>query len=112
MADSLDLDDQSAPGTMTKSELIARLADHYPQLVTKDAEYAVRTILEAMAGALAAGHRIEIRGFGSFALSYRPPRMGRNPKSGEQVLVPEKRVPHFKPGKQLRESVDAALHGH
>lgn len=112
MPDSLDLDDQSAPGTMTKSELIARLADHYPQLVTKDAEYAVRTILEAMAGALAAGHRIEIRGFGSFALSYRPPRMGRNPKSGEQVLVPEKRVPHFKPGKHLRESVDAALHGH
>ena len=112
MPDALDLDDQSAPGTMTKSELIARLADHYPQLVTKDAEYAVRTILEAMAGALAAGHRIEIRGFGSFALSYRPPRMGRNPKSGEQVLVPEKRVPHFKPGKHLRESVDAALHGH
>lgn len=111
MTDILDIDDQSAPGTMTKSELIGRLAEHYPQLVTKDAEYAVRTILEAMAGALADGHRIEIRGFGSFALSYRPPRLGRNPKSGEQVLVPEKRVPHFKPGKQLRESVDAVLHG-
>lgn len=107
--DSLDADDHPAPGTMTKSELIARLADRYSQLVAKDAEYAVRTILDAMARSLADGHRIEIRGFGSFALSYRPPRMGRNPKSGEQVLVPEKRVPHFKPGKQLRESVDAAL---
>ncbi|MGE0800949.1 MAG: integration host factor subunit beta [Lautropia sp.] len=94
---------------MTKSELIGRLAERYPQLVAKDAEYAVRTILEAMAKALSEGHRIEIRGFGSFALSYRPPRTGRNPKSGEQVRVPEKRVPHFKPGKQLRESVDDAL---
>ena len=111
MPELLDIDDQSAPGTMTKSELIARLADHYPQLVTKDAEYAVRTILEAMAQSLTMGHRIEIRGFGSFALSHRPPRMGRNPKSGAQVLVPEKRVPHFKPGKQLRESVDVTPNG-
>src|SRR5690606_22780778 len=73
----------------------------------KDAEFAVKTILDAMAKTLASGNRIEIRGFGSFALSYRPPRIGRNPKSGEKVLVPEKRVPHFKPGKQLRERVDA-----
>ncbi|HMN82738.1 MAG TPA: integration host factor subunit beta [Burkholderiaceae bacterium] len=94
---------------MTKSELIARLAERYPQLVAKDAEFAVKTILDAMARALADGHRIEIRGFGSFALSYRPPRVGRNPKSGERVQVPEKRVPHFKPGKELRERVDAAL---
>jgi integration host factor subunit beta len=101
-----DIDDQLSPGTMTKSELIGRLAERYPQLVAKDAEYAVRTILEAMASTLAAGNRIEIRGFGSFALSHRPPRVGRNPKSGERVEVPEKRVPHFKPGKELRERVD------
>ena len=94
-------------GTMTKSELIARLAERYPQLVSKDAEFAVRTILECMSRALAEGHRIEIRGFGSFALSHRPPRVGRNPKSGERVEVPGKRVPHFKPGKDLRERVDA-----
>lgn len=93
---------------MTRSELISRLAERYPQLVAKDAEFAVRTILEAMARTLAEGNRIEIRGFGSFALSYRPPRIGRNPKSGEKVLVPEKRVPHFKPGKDLRERVDRA----
>ncbi len=101
-------DDADRP-TMTKSELIARLAERYPQLVAKDAEFAVKTILDAMAATLAAGNRVEIRGFGSFALSYRPPRIGRNPKSGEKVLVPEKRVPHFKPGKQLRERVDAGL---
>jgi len=91
---------------VTKSELINRLAERYPQLVVKDAEFAVRTILEAMASTLAGGHRIEIRGFGSFALSHRPPRLGRNPKSGEQVQVPQKRVPHFKPGKELRLRVD------
>ncbi len=94
---------------MTKSELIARLAERYPQLVAKDAEFAVRTILDAMARTLSDGHRIEIRGFGSFALSYRPPRVGRNPKSGEKVMVPEKWVPHFKPGKDLRERVDAGM---
>ncbi len=92
---------------MTKSELIERLAERFPQLVAKDADFAVKTILDAMAQALATGQRIEIRGFGSFALSSRPPRIGRNPKSGEKVMVPEKRVPHFKPGKELRERVDA-----
>ena len=101
----------SVERSLTKSELIARLADRYPTLVAKDAEFAVKTILDAMSQTLADGQRIEIRGFGSFALSHRPPRVGRNPKSGERVLVPEKRVPHFKPGKQLREDVDAALHG-
>jgi integration host factor subunit beta len=97
---------------MTKSELIARLAERYPQLIAKDADFAVNTILDAMSQALADGHRIEIRGFGSFALNRRPPRVGRNPKSGEKVLVPEKRVPHFKAGKELRERVDSpgALH--
>lgn len=93
---------------MTKSELIARLAGNYNQLVAKDAEFAVKTILDAMAQALANGQRIEIRGFGSFALNVRPPRIGRNPKSGDTVMVQEKRVPHFKPGKELRERVDAS----
>ena len=73
---------------MTKSELIDRLAAQFPQLVAKDAELAVKMILDAMAESLAKGERIEIRGFGSFGLNYRPPRTGRNPKSGEQVQVP------------------------
>jgi integration host factor subunit beta len=91
---------------MTKSELIARLAARFPQLVAKDADYAVKMVLDAMSDALARGDRIEIRGFGSFALNYRPPRVGRNPKSGDKVHVPEKYVPHFKAGKELRERVD------
>lgn len=94
---------------MTKSELIARLAERFPQLVAKDADFAVKMILDAMSEALANGDRIEIRGFGSFALNYRPPRVGRNPKSGEKVSVPEKWVPHFKAGKELRERVDSTL---
>ena len=96
---------------MTKSELIARLAERYPQLIAKDADFAVNTILDAMTESLAVGQRIEIRGFGSFALNTRPPRVGRNPKSGEKVLVPEKRVPHFKAGKELRERVDTGANG-
>ncbi|NJD24031.1 MAG: integration host factor subunit beta [Betaproteobacteria bacterium] len=91
---------------MTKSELIARLAERFPQLVAKDADFAVKMILDAMSEALVRGDRIEIRGFGSFALNYRPPRTGRNPKSGEKVAVPAKWVPHFKAGKELRERVD------
>ena len=91
---------------MTRSDLIAKLAERYPQLVAKDAELAVKVILDAMASALARGGRIEIRGFGSFALNYRPPRTGRNPKSGDKVQVPAKYVPHFKAGKELRERVD------
>jgi integration host factor subunit beta len=92
--------------TMTKSELIARLAERNPRLVARDADEAVNTMLDAMTDALAGGHRIEIRGFGSFALNYRPPRIGRNPKSGDRVQVPAKYVPHFKAGKELRERVD------
>jgi integration host factor subunit beta len=91
---------------MTKSELIARLAERFPQLVAKDADFAVKMILDALTAALVRGDRIEIRGFGSFALNYRPPRIGRNPKSGDKVQVPEKYVPHFKAGKGLRERVD------
>ena len=94
---------------MTKSDLIARLAERFPQLVAKDAEFAVKMILDAMSEALAKGARIEIRGFGSFALNYRPPRVGRNPKSGDKVSVPGKWVPHFKAGKELRERVDGTL---
>ena len=94
---------------MTKSDLIARLAERFPQLVAKDADFAVKMILDAMSEALAKGDRIEIRGFGSFALNYRPPRVGRNPKSGDKVSVPEKWVPHFKAGKELRERVDCVL---
>jgi len=92
---------------MTKSELIASLAGRYPQLVAKDAEIAVNAILEAMTTSLVKGGRIEIRGFGSFGINHRPPRMGRNPKSGERVSVPEKFVPHFKAGRELRERVDS-----
>jgi integration host factor subunit beta len=92
---------------MTKSELIARLASRHPQLVAKDAELAVKMILDAMTRSLTQGQRIEIRGFGSFGLNYRPPRVGRNPKSGEKVKVPAKHVPHFKAGKELRERVGA-----
>src|SRR5215831_3967843 len=91
---------------MTKSELIDRLAAQFPQLVAKDAELAVKMILDAMAESLAKGERIEIRGFGSFGLNYRPPRTGRNPKSGDKVQVPEKHVPHLKAGKELRERAD------
>jgi len=94
---------------MTKSDLIVRLAERFPQLVAKDADFAVKMILDAMSEALAKGDRIEIRGFGSFALNYRPPRVGRNPKSGDKVSVPEKWVPHFKAGKELRERVDGML---
>ena len=91
---------------MTRSDLIARLAERHPQLLSKDAELAVKVILDSMSSILSTGGRIEIRGFGSFALNYRPPRQGRNPKSGDKVQVPAKYVPHFKAGKELRERVD------
>ncbi len=92
---------------MTRSDLVAHLAERFPQLAQRDTEFAVKTILDAMTEALGRGHRIEIRGFGSFSINRRPPRMGRNPRSGAQVLIPEKLVPHFKPGKALRLAVDA-----
>jgi integration host factor subunit beta len=91
---------------MTRSDLVTLLAERFPQLAHRDAEFAVKTILDAMSDAMGRGHRIEIRGFGSFSINRRPPRMGRNPRSGEQVPIPEKRVPHFKPGKALREEVE------
>jgi len=91
---------------MTKSELIDRLAAEQPQLIYRDVELAVKGLLEHMADALATGERIEVRGFGSFSLHHRPSRVGRNPKTGDAVEVPDKYVPHFKPGKELRERVD------
>jgi len=94
---------------MTRSDLVTQLAEQFGQLTHRDTEFAVKTILDAMSDALARGHRIEIRGFGSFSINRRPPRMGRNPRSGEQVVIPEKLVPHFKPGKALREAVDAQV---
>lgn len=91
---------------MTRSDLISRLAAAHPALQVKDAEMSVRIILDAMSSTLAKGGRIEIRGFGSFSLNYRPPRNGRNPKTGASVIVPGKYAPHFKAGEKLRERVD------
>lgn len=91
---------------MTRSELIQRLAELHPQLKIADAELAVKVILEALSNTLSQGGRAEIRGFGSFGLNYRFPRQGRNPKSGINVPVPAKYVPHFKVGKDLRERVN------
>jgi integration host factor subunit beta len=93
-------------GTMTRSDLVEELAARFRQLHHRDTELAVKTILDAMSDALVRGNRIEIRGFGSFSINQRPARTGRNPRSGESVAIPAKRVPHFKPGKALREAVD------
>ena len=90
---------------MTKSELIEILSRRQAHLKADDVDLAVKSLLEMMGGALASGDRIEIRGFGSFSLHYRPPRLGRNPKTGDSVALPGKHVPHFKPGKELREKV-------
>ena len=94
---------------MTKSELIEALARRQTHLAFVDVEMAVKSVIELMSYALAHGERIEVRGFGSFALHYRPPRMGRNPKTGEAVALPGKHVPHFKPGKELRERANMPL---
>jgi integration host factor subunit beta len=91
---------------MTKSELIESLAQRQTHLAANDVELAVKSVLEQMSLSLSTGERIEIRGFGSFSLHYRPPRMGRNPKTGDSVALPGKYVPHFKPGKELRERVN------
>ena len=94
---------------MTKSELIEKIAAVQNQLSAKDVELAIKTMLDHMADALARGDRVEIRGFGSFSLNYRSARVGRNPKTGEQVNLDGKYVPHFKPGKELRERVNLGL---
>lgn len=97
---------------MTKSELIEALAKRQAQLTHRDIDAAVKTLLEHMAQALSQGERIEIRGFGSFSLHYRPPRTGRNPKTGDAVSLPAKHVPHFKPGKELRDRVNLNFSSH
>ena len=94
---------------MTKSELIERIADNQEQLSVKDVELAVKSILEHMSQILSSGERIEIRGFGSFSLHYREPRVGRNPKTGELVQLEGKYVPHFKPGKEMRDRVNDSI---
>ena len=94
---------------MTKSELIEIIAARQTQLSVKDVELAVKTLIEQMSETLASGERIEIRGFGSFSLHYRAPRIGRNPKTGESVGLAGKYVPHFKPGKELRDRVNQGL---
>ena len=91
---------------MTKSELITLLSDRFSQLCHKDAELSVKTIIDSLSKSLSSGGRVEIRGFGSFSLNHRPARLGRNPKTGEKVNIPEKFVPHFKPGKELKLKVD------
>ncbi len=92
--------------SITRSELVELLSQQFPQLLPRDVEMAVKTLLDTMTKALVDGKRIELRGVGSFVLRHRPARVGRNPKSGDTVHIPEKKVPHFKPGKELRERVD------
>ena len=104
----------SSEQSMTKSELIERIVAAQSQVAgsqlnSRDVELAVKTMLEQMSHSLASGERIEIRGFGSFSLHYRAPRIGRNPKTGESVGLSGKHVPHFKPGKELRDRVNDAL---
>ena len=97
------------PDAMTKSELIEKIAAVQNQLSAKDVELAVKTMIDHMSDTLARGERIEIRGFGSFSLNYRSARVGRNPKTGEVVNLVSKYVPHFKPGKELRERVNLGM---
>jgi integration host factor subunit beta len=94
---------------MTKSELIEILTQRQGHLKSDDVDLAVKSLLEMMGSALSEGDRIEIRGFGSFSLHYRPPRTGRNPKTGDAVALPGKHVPHFKPGKELRDRVSGVV---
>jgi integration host factor subunit beta len=94
---------------MTKSELLEKIAAVQSQLSVKDVELAVKMILDHMTDALADGDRIEVRGFGSFSLHYREPRIGRNPKTGEKVELAGKYVPHFKPGKELKDRVNLGM---
>jgi len=98
--------DQDNMRSIAKSGIVNRLAQKQTQLTEEDVEMAVNTILDNMVDGLVSGERVEIRGFGSLSLHFRPPRVGRNPKTGEQVNVPAKYVPHFKPGNELKHRVD------
>jgi integration host factor subunit beta len=91
---------------MTRSELVDRLHSRAPTLTHEDAKSVVDVILEAVTRSVVVDSRVEIRGFGSFSLSYRQPRVGRNPKSGEKVQVQGKYVPYFKAGKEMRDGVN------
>jgi len=106
------MSDDSNDTSLTKSDLIEKLASSQSQLERRDVELAVKGILEKMSAELASGNRIEIRGFGSFSLHFRAARIGRNPKSGDAVALAGKHVPHFKPGKNLRERVDNGAKQH
>lgn len=97
--------------SLTKSDLIETLARNQSHLAPRDVELAVKSLLEKMSQELASGERIEIRGFGSFSLHFREARIGRNPKSGDAVALRGKHVPHFKPGKELRERVNNGTGG-
>jgi len=97
---------------VTKSELIETLAKQQPHLALKDVELVIKCLIEQMSQSLSSGDRVEIRGFGSFSLHYRPPRIGRNPKTGSAVALSSKHVPHFKPGKELRERVNESRTKH
>lgn len=96
---------------MNRSDLIDEMAARFGSLTRNDTDLAVNTVLDAVGNALVTGRHIEIRGFGSFSVNHRPARIGRNPRNGESVAIPEKRVVHFKPGKALRESVDKRTEG-
>lgn len=91
---------------MTRSELIQKIVERFPQLTLEDAELSAKNILDAMSNSLASGGRVEVRGFGTFGLNHKPPRIGRNPKTGEKVNVPERYTPHFKAGTLLRDIVN------
>jgi len=95
--------------SITKSELIERVIDKQRDLSARDVDLAIKAILDTLADSLSSGRRIEIRGFGSFSLHYRAPRVARNPKTGNSVTLQGKYVPHFKPGKDLRDRVNAAM---
>ncbi|MGJ3230715.1 MAG: integration host factor subunit beta [Oceanicaulis sp.] len=98
---------QTGDAGMIKSQLIEKLAEANPHLYQKDLERVVNTVLEEITQALERGDRVELRGFGAFSVRNRPPRQGRNPRTGDPVSVKEKHVPFFKTGKELRERVDS-----
>jgi integration host factor subunit beta len=92
--------------SITKSELIEKISAKIPQLGNKDVELSVKTLIDKVIDSLATGDRTEVRGFGSFSVHYRKPRIGRNPKTGDSVSLPDKNAAHFKPGKVLRNKIN------
>lgn len=94
---------------LTKSELISRIFGRHPMLSGRNADEAVNIVLRSMVCALSRGMRVEVRGFGSFSVKYRPPRDGRNPRTGEAVKVPGKYVPYFRAGKEIRDQLNAEI---